>query len=538
MFIEGYTDQLSVEPGDEIGLCVSTNARAYSIEVARVGAERQVVWTQENLPGVEHPVPDNAFSHGCGWPVALKVPVPEDCQSGYYSVMLRGSDGERKSEGEMSFVVRSAHPGRDTRILLQLTTNTDNAYNTWGGASLYRGPDGPARRVSFDRPFSGFEGAEGLLMFSIGVEWESELRAGTLSASLHEEIRSQVLLQAVPGIALSQRATLNVEEPGKEWTLTDFFGAGPAEQTVKKEGDRLKFYNNMTSWGSGWHHWERPFVVWAERAGYRLDYAVSSDLEFHPEILQHYRLVLSVGHDEYWSSPMRDHLEAFVAAGGNVAFFSGNTAYWQVRSEDKGRALVGWKDAYKQDPVYGSGDHRLLTTLWCSRLINRPENQLTGVSFAYGGYHRYFDQFPDGAGAYTIHRPEHWIFAGTGLERGDLLGAQGKIVFYECDGCEFEQEDGLPVPTHRDGTPDTFEILGTTPAGLTRFDGSIDFVSEAVYGEGSDKKLPYPGAAVLGIYTRGGTVITCGCTDWVNGLRGKDEAVERTTSNILDRLSK
>ena len=91
---------------------------------------------------------------------------------------------------------------------------------------------------------------------------------------------------------------------------------------------------------SGWQRWEKPFVQWAERSGYKLDVAVNSDLEFHPEILKHYRLVLSVGHDEYWSSKMRDHLEAFIVGGGNVAFFSGNTAFWQVRSEDNGRTLV------------------------------------------------------------------------------------------------------------------------------------------------------------------------------------------------------
>ena len=31
---------------------------------------------------------------------------------------------------------------------------------------------------------------------------------------------------------------------------------------------------------------------------------------------------------------MRDTVESFIAGGGNVAFFSGNTALWQVRMED------------------------------------------------------------------------------------------------------------------------------------------------------------------------------------------------------------
>jgi hypothetical protein len=74
--------------------------------------------------------------------------------------------------------------------------------------------------------------------------------------------------------------------------------------------------------------------------------------------------VLSVGHDEYWSAKMRDHLEDFIGKGGNVAFFSGNTCCWQVRSEEDGRALVSWKQWHNLDPVFPSGDHRLLTTLW------------------------------------------------------------------------------------------------------------------------------------------------------------------------------
>ena len=454
-FIEGYADQLSVEAGDEIGLHISTSAEEYSVEIARVGSERQVVWTKSGLRGAQYPVPENASTHGCRWPVALRVPVSKQWISGYYSVMLRGIEGDT---GEAFFVVRSAHPGRDTSILIQLCTNTYAGYNDYGGSNFYGGPR--MSRVSFDRPYQGFIDPKG-----------------------------------------------------------------------------------FTSRYSGWRNWEQPFVEWAERAGYRMDYAVNSDLEFYPEILGQYRLVLSVGHDEYWSSRMRDYLEVFIERGGNVAFFSGNTAFWQVRSESGGRALVCWKEAYDNeengDPVYGTSHQNLLTAMYCDRLVGRPENPLTGVSFAWAGYHRFGDVFPDGDGAYTIHRPDHWIFAGTGLKRGDLLGQKDKLVGYECDGCEIEWKDGLPFPTHRDGTPESFQILGTTPAGLSLGDNSLSRVADALYGRGSGKKQPQPGYAVLGSYTRGeSTVVTTGCTEWPNGLRGGDKKVERITRNILDRLSK
>ena len=453
-FIECYTDPLSVAAGDEVGLHVSTIAQTYSVEVARLGAKREVVWSRQNVRGARHPVPDNASTHGCGWPVALEVPVSKAWSSGYYSVTLR--DADQATSGEAFFVVRPAHPGRDTSILIQLCTNTYAAYNTYGDSSLYGGPG--HTRVSFDRPYQGFREPEG-----------------------------------------------------------------------------------FTASYSGWRNWEQPFVAWAERAGYQLDYAVNLDLEVRPEMLSQYRLVLSVGHDEYWSWPMRENLEVFIEGGGNVAFFSGNTAFWQVRSENAGHALVCWKESYNDpdhgDPVYGTEHQKLLSTMFCDRLVGLPENHLTGVSFAWGGYHRFFEQVNDGDGAYTIHRPDHWMFQNTGLKRGDLLGEKDQVVGYECDGCELVWKQGLPVPTYRDGTPASFEILGTAPAGLSVRDRSIDRVADALYGRDSGKQHPQPGYAVLGSYTRGGTVVTTGCTEWPKGLYGGDKAVDQITRNILDRLS-
>lgn len=272
-------------------------------------------------------------------------------------------------------------------------------------------------------------------------------------------------------------------------------------------------------------------MKWAEKSGYALDYCTNLDLEFHPELLKSYKLVLSVGHDEYWSGLMRDHLEAFIGNGGNVAFFSGNTCCWQVRTEDEGRALACWKQSFGDDPVYKSGDFKTLTSLWGHYLVNRPENALTGVGFLWGGYHRSHGQFMDGSGAFTAHRPDHWLFAGTDLKRGDTFGAKlpdYKVVGYECDGCELLWKDGLPFPTHADGTPKGFEVLATAPARW--------HPDDAEWYEKWPKGRT--GHAVVGAYTRGGTVVTVGTTDWSFGLRGNDANIVRITKNVLDRLGK
>ena len=177
--------------------------------------------------------------------------------------------------------------------------------------------------------------------------------------------------------------------------------------------------------------------------------------------------MLSVGHDEYWSWGMRDAVEGFIERGGNVAFFSGNTVYWQVRYEDDGQTMVCHKYAARQnDPVAATDRRHLLTSIWSDPLIGRPENHLTGLSFCRGGYARFGSAVPGGASAYTICRPDHWAFAGTGLRYGDALGLAERIVGYEVDGCDFTLADGLPVPTGRDGTPADLTILATAPAHL------------------------------------------------------------------------
>lgn len=443
-FVEGYTDQLSYLPSEKISFHISSSEAMVGMQIFRLGLEEKLEWSSDSVFTATHPVPENASTHGCGWPVSLEFNIPASWETGYYEVRFKISDrGEkfvqrnrRTAESTAFFVVRNPKPGQDSKILLQLATNTYNAYNNWGGSSLY-----------------GYHG----------------------------------------------RANL--------------------------QGHRVSFERPINSL---FHRWEYDFIKWAEKEGVKLDYAVNLDLEFHPEILKHYNLVLSVGHDEYWSAAMRNHLEHFISEGGNVAFFSGNSVCWQVRTEDGGKALTSWKQWYNMDPVFQTGHYDTLSTLWSHHLVNRPENELTGVGFLFGGYHKSHGQFMDGSGAYTVHRPENWILAGTDLKKDEEFGGKNTIVGYECDGCEMTWIDGLPEPTHRDGTPDNFVIVATAPARWHPDDAEW-------YDQWEKGRT---GAAVIGTYTRGGTVVTVGSTDWAHGLKGDDPVVERITKNIITRLSK
>ena len=76
LYVEGYSGQVSYHAGEEVTLHVSTTAPTYALEIARLGAAREVVMTKNGVKGAAHPVPENASSHGCGWPASFKFTLP------------------------------------------------------------------------------------------------------------------------------------------------------------------------------------------------------------------------------------------------------------------------------------------------------------------------------------------------------------------------------------------------------------------------------------------------------------------------------
>lgn len=131
-------------------------------------------------------------------------------------------------------------------------------------------------------------------------------------------------------------------------------------------------------------YWDAPFIAWLERSGYQVEYCTDLDLHEEPGLLAPYRLLLSVGHDEYWSAAMRAHVAEFVRDGGNVAFLSANTCWWRVHPVDGNSAFVSDTDHHVGEEY----PHRPATDLWWPAQpdgVGRPENTLTGVSFRNGG---------------------------------------------------------------------------------------------------------------------------------------------------------
>lgn len=283
----------------------------------------------------------------------------------------------------------------------------------------------------------------------------------------------------------------------------------------------------------------REFVTWLDKQGIGYEAASMMDLHRDPSLLNHYNLVILVGHNEYWSKEMRDNWDSYLANGGNAAIFSGNTMWWQVRFSADNKHMICYKNAIN-DPLYGQDNSRV-TTNWFRPPINRPANLSTGVSFRHGGYHNYTEngvQYyvrngygDDGSnGGFRVTDASHWAFAGTGLANNNVFGRDAGIVGYEVDGALFTMSNGKPVVTGEDGTPTNFQILGLAPA----------YAVNAPYG--IPGMIPNnhnnQGWATMGIFkpsANSGTVFVAPTIDWSEGLKS-DANVARITRNVIDRL--
>ena len=154
--LSGYADQVSVAPGEKLTLRVTSTLGAVDIAAYRLGwyagAQGRRVWSRDDVPVEEQPPPtvsDDGMVE-TDWKPTLDI-ATTDFPEGTYLITLR-------AQGKAAWIpvtVRSMETAG--RLVLVNAVATYQAYNTWGGRSLYKGSDGGfgtrARRVSFDRPY-------------------------------------------------------------------------------------------------------------------------------------------------------------------------------------------------------------------------------------------------------------------------------------------------------------------------------------------------------------------------------------------------
>ncbi|HVH52036.1 MAG TPA: N,N-dimethylformamidase beta subunit family domain-containing protein [Gaiellaceae bacterium] len=357
-----YATQITAAPGDELDFHVST-ANRYRLVIYRLGwyggaGARQMTCvpscrtdeqgTSQPQPGAPTAQPTDPPIRA-NWPVTDVVRTGSDWTSGYYLAEAVLTTGPQAGlVATTYFIVHPTATAVGSAILVQVPVNTWEAYNHWGGKSLYDSLGPRMYRVSFERPFD-------------------------------DQAQSPL------------------------W-------------------------------------WEIQDVRFLEREGYDISYQTDLDTDRDPASLLRHRLVMVLGHDEYWTRSMRDAFDSALAQGTNLAFMGANEGYWHIEYQDNGQTIFGYKSLFDPNPVLEQK-----TALW--RQIGRPDCELTGVStISVTTAPRSLDYTvpPSGAG-------DAW-FANTGLAAGEtvssVVGREHDVLNPSPVSC---QHPGLVVLFHYNG---------------------------------------------------------------------------------------
>ena len=160
--------------------------------------------------------------------------------------------------------------------------------------------------------------------------------------------------------------------------------------------------------------WEYPLIRWLESE--LLDVGSVTNLELGRGELPAKNLLISAGHDEYWSSAMKDTLDSVLAAGRSLFWAGANGMCWNIRLEatnlGEDRTLFCWKD-HLADPKMAS-EPQTTTGRWGEWPLYRSESDTIGLRWVDWDFS--LNRRP---AKWIAKNTDHPIFVGTGLKEGD-----------------------------------------------------------------------------------------------------------------------
>ena len=363
--IEGYASLTSVNRGGEIELFVNTKEPSYTMEVFRMGwyggAGARQLAAAITRKGIRQPPAIEDQATGlveCNWqdPYVLTIPYnpadPTQWASGVYLVKLVASHSGKQSY--IIFVVRD--DARPADFLFQSSVTTFQAYNNWGGKSLYRWNSRvkQAAKVSFNRPY--VKSPNPAAAYGVG--------AGEFLTNFQPKRRTA--------------------SAGWEYNMVRW---------LEREGYDVTYATDVDTHVN-------PLVG-----------------QLKPALWMH-KAFLSVGHDEYWSWQMRQNVETARDRGVSLGFFSSNTCYWQIRFEPSrltkasNRTIVTYKEQVALDPFVLDGEQSnnyRVTTRWRDHPVDLPEDALIGVGY---------ETFQVNADIILDRTAPDWLISGTSLDLG------------------------------------------------------------------------------------------------------------------------
>jgi hypothetical protein len=328
--IEGYASLASVDRGGAIRFFVSTAAPTYTIDVFRLGwyggtGGRRLLGPIQRTGRVQAmPQPDPATGLiECTWvdPYVLTIPNDPDPSvwpSGVYVAKLTASGSGRQSY--IVFVLRD--DDRPSDFLFQTSVTTYQAYNNWGGKSLYgfNSVDGAARKVSFNRPYG----------------------LGIMPGSFHGVGAGEFLTNVQPA---DQGLAGGWEAPMLRWLEREGYDVTyNTNLDTHVDGGQLRLHRAFLSIGHD-EYW-----TWEMRDNVEAALAQGVSLGFF------------ASNAAYWQ----------------VRLEPSSTG-------DANRTMVGYKGtALSEDPLALDGDHtndHLVTVRFQDPPVSRPEDALIGVRY-------------------------------------------------------------------------------------------------------------------------------------------------------------
>jgi hypothetical protein len=250
-------------------------------------------------------------------------------------------------------------------------------------------------------------------------------------------------------VVVSAVTTWQSYNPWGGCTLYECFVGNPRSRSTVVSFDRP--YAASYNWGSAdFLTHELPLISLIEELG--IDTAYVTNIDLHSSaldgdgstnpVLLNRTALLTTGHDEYYSTPMRVSLERARDSGINLAFFGANAVYRHIRLEPNSeglpfRQLVNYRTA-DDDPMTAQ-DPTQSTVQWRNAPLNKPESALIGVQYFAAGV----------TASMKLVNTDNWVFNDVDLSNGRTMK---KLVAIEADG--------LGPPNHE---PENLEVLASSP---------------------------------------------------------------------------
>ncbi len=425
----------------------------YQLTLWRYGLKKEFVrmlsWFDEHGPrATEQITPDGDYSQtGVEWNKhGYLAPHPQQ------SVIAPSRSGlyylwaRTPSGRKFSFPWVIAPSTSKSKIAVLASTNTWNAYNNFGGRSNYINPGGlpPAPTVVSRLDLARYTSPDG--------PWSIPDREFKPLAFERPEIGNHIFDNC----------------PWSDSSISDPIqgrnqcGQAPAEWRL---------------------------LGWLEQEGFDYDYYAEAQLHDGTLPLSSYKLLIISVHPEYWTRQMFESVQDWIHNGGRLMYLGGNGLNCEVVIENDVMRCLSFDDTKDTSLGHDSRMHRTF----------QSEAGLLGVAFT--------DPGAMTSAPYRVINPDHWVYSGTGLRKGDLFG---------------EKSLHERVPGGASGH-ETDKITPSSPKNLQHL------------AKGTN---PNEGGADMVYFTLGkGEVFSVGSITWVTSLF-PDEHVSRITKNVVERFTK